>query len=422
MKQPRILKQGKIMHLPLKVIDIVGTDNKVINITSLKLIQLRFDQFSSFSEEGFKKTIDVRVKVIDLLNAIGGTEDPTTWNIPLDANVRRPSKNKVVDGILATIKKYSDSKTPYTFPTPIYLLCTSAQRLSNNSVQFDLSNREGKWDGILDGGHKIFTLKLAEKLGLDLKNLYISVRIFIGYDSEEITALAIALNTSKQVKVTSLYNYQDYYAPIKRELADCRISYFEGDTSAPKDIYCSVTRILCLLRMLDITYNPENELKESNEKRHPIVLTKNNIPLDVLQNILNQYGHLLRDAVNLQTDIAKELEKRYEKTKNVHYITRPKNSNSHTKLPTGETINCKLPSYIYILPILSAFKVFLSDDLQWNISMKCHSKKIIRKLVTRLIDVLQQDKYSTVSADGNIKNSRLWDIVWNEAVKYSQDI
>lgn len=420
------------MNIPLKVTDIIGTKDRVVkaneDLAKLtwkpeiiqtkdgRILKFRYKSFSTFVENGGKTTTEIRLSAKQLLCLLGGTSDYQTWNLPLESNVRRPSENNVVKSIINNLKNTS---TEYTFPTPIYMSCTNVWQ-EGTYLCILLTDRDGIPDGILDGGHRILGIKLADERDVDLSNVYICLRIFTGFSSQEITQTAIALNTSKHVRHTSINNYFNLYEPIKILLKDQTISFFEGDPSAPKDVYCSVSRIISLLKCLDTDYHPRNQSQGRNEKRHPITSLSMVGNFDRLPPFLEKYKHLLKSAVDLQNEIALELDKRYVKAcqsgENIPYVTSPRNK-KYTQIPSGATLSCKLPAAIYIFPIVSAFKVFLDKENKWTINFEKLHKRIVRKLVTKMIEILRHSKYQGLAENTNVRNPKIWDMVWDEATK-----
>lgn len=408
----------------------------VKGITQVKLMQpkkermpetffnIRFvpKHFSQFKDNDGKMITDIVIPATELLRLLGGDTDYKTWNIPLGANVRRPSENIIVRSIL---KSLSDNKTGYTFPSPIFILCSDIWK-EEDKVCVYLTNHKEHSDGVLDGGHRLYALKLAESRDINLNNVFLSLRFFTNFSPEEISKTAIALNTSVQVRNTSISNYNGIYNPIKQVLVNYKIAYFENDPDAPNDCYCSVNRVLSLVKCLDTSFSKHNPTKDKGSKRHPIcAIATVSIP-DRVPPLLEKYGHLLKDAVDIQTEIALELNKRFLEIKNqerkgpLKYVVESKSRN--TRLPTGEILSCKLPATIYIFPILSSLKVFLDSNNQWYPEFKKHRTRVLGRLITKLANTLGHVKYDTVKEIHNARNEKIWDVIWDEAEKIKNEL
>lgn len=381
---------------------------------NIRFIPKRFDQFE---DDDGKIVTDVVISASELVRLLGGATDYTTWNIPLEANVRRPSENIIVRSILRSL---SENKTSYTFHSPIFILCSAIWKEEDN-VCVSLTNHSERNDGVLDGGHRLYALKLAESRDINLNNVFLSLKFFTNFSSEERSKTAIALNTSAQVRNTSISNYNGIYNPIKQVLVGYKIAYFENDPKAPKDCYCNVNRVLALVKCLDTSFGKNNETKARGSKRHPICAIATVSRPDRVSPLLEKYGHLLKDAVDIQSEIAEEINKRFkDDKKKLLYVAESKKCN--TELPTEHILDCKLPATIYIFPILSSLKVFLDDNNQWYPGFKKHRTRVLSRLITKMTNILDQAKYNTVKELHNARNEKIWDVIWDEAEKIKKEL
>ena len=61
--------------------------------------------------------------------------------------------------------------------------------------------------------------------------------------------------------------------------------------------------------------------------------------------------------------------------------------------------------------------VFLDKENKWTINFEKLHKRIVRKLVTKMIEILRHSKYQGLAENTNVRNPKIWDMVWDEATK-----
>lgn len=341
----------------------------------------------------FAKHLEVHlvVSIDELLKANTALESTYAWKIPLDANVRRPTKNSVVTSIVETLK--NQPKT--VISSPIHI-SADFEILPNSSIKLYFKKRGNFSDGILDGGHRLLAFVLAAIHKVPLTQAFVNITVYSGLSGEQLRRKAIALNTSKTVSSMSLANYRGDFDWMKDILRDYRIAYCQGQFGKYVNSVegcCTIERVCKLILLLDPTYDPRD--LQSN-KEHPIYVTGGLFKRKDFHNKIRDLFPLVHDALEIQTSIYLLFDEKHKKN-GASLITKDlKDSRHATRLPTGEILSFNIASHSIIFPMLSAFRSVVkqkeNSELLY-IDLKEDQKiKIIKKMFSRIIDILKQDR------------------------------
>jgi hypothetical protein len=348
------------------------------------------------------------------------------WDIPLAPNLREPKKNFVTEGIVKDIRSGALKSLPdslHVFVSDVYA--------HNGCAYLDFGGelfRSAQLYGFLNGGHRLLAFHNALMAGLEIDDIEIKLEVYQDYTFHEIQKIAIALNKSKQVKISSIVNHGGGFEWLKPHLEGLNIRYYENEAGTPDSHYCSVERVVWLLSLLNTEYNPSS----SHQQAHPTVLgnSQHALKRHSIEDQPAKYAHLARACVELQTLIALEWNRRQNRTRstNLRFIEIPKNPNQCTQLPTGEKLACKLPSRAFIAPILSAFRAFLDggDKPKWIHGASWEQVKAIAKdalipeMVDRYIKELRKPSWMARTIASIACDFKLWTIMYN-IVQEAQD-
>lgn len=255
-------------------------------------IDLKIRSLNEFGV-GEGKEYHALVCIQDLLDANGNTEAVSTWKIPLEANVRRPTKNSVTDSIISSLVKGVQ-----VISSPIHI-AADCQKINTNLVKLTFRNRDGFSDGLLDGGHRLLSFCIASQQRIKLSEVFVNIIIYSKYDGNQLKDKAVALNTTKAVSKMSLANYSGIFDWMKPSLQGYSIVYYEGQlnershngkTSTYTDGCCRITRIHQILIALDTGYSPKNI---DDTQRHPRIAlhSDRNMNLSAKTLIVNYLIH-----------------------------------------------------------------------------------------------------------------------------------
>ncbi|MFM6548919.1 MAG: hypothetical protein ACKPHV_03850 [Microcystis panniformis] len=339
----------------------------------------------------------------DLLNANGRAESYLSWNIPLDANVRRPSENMVTDSILSSL---NDGET--TIDSPFHISVSSAHR-NGDTLTLHFSSIH---DGLLDGGHRLLALCIASNQKIDLTKVSVNLVIYAGFDNESLMKKAVALNTSRSVNQMSLANYAGKFDWMKASLENYRIAYYTGQLNGNKitDAACTISRIGLLLLCLDTSYSPYSV---DGKKRHPNYVAKTGAAIartDLDPKIKNLFP-LVHDAIDLQTKIFLEVQRRHDPVYGSLFTTASNDARRFTKLPTHDILSCIIKNQKIVFPILSAFRAFVAVENGIPCLPLLPGEKVrnIRKLVNRFVEIAGQERYRGQAITAIAESTHSWD-------------
>lgn len=358
------------------------------------------------------------VNLADLVEANGVTESWILWNIPLAANVRRPSRNKVTTSILKSIKSGSQ-----VISSPLHIVPFSSKvnHYAKNIVltfNDDLEHTQG----LLDGAHRLLSFIIAYHAGIDLSQSYCSLVLYSGYSEDYLRAKAVALNNSASVDVLSLSNYSGALDQLKPILEGYRVIYFKnqfgsGIAQFPKtDGLCTINHIAKLLLCLDSSY------PKSDGTRHPTYITSTGtvVTRSDFQAKIDALLHLAPDVLWLQQELCNIVDAKFRLGQSQTFMVKANDSRRCTKLPTGETLSGVLRKYLFIFPIISSFRPYIAYEKTSvdgrivhkytnNLPHKNRLKQHLRQLLSHYSDITKQVKYQTMPDSVINKDSYIWE-------------
>lgn len=367
-------------------------------------IDLKIDKLNEF-KVGQGTEYHVSMSAKDLIEANTKAESHLLWKIPLEANVRRPTKNVVTESILKSLKNGSQ-----VISSPIHI-AADCLKISTNLIRLTFKDGNDFSDGLLDGGHRLLSLCIAaNSKEIDISQVFLNIIIYSGFKGLELKEKAIALNTTKAVSKMSLANYSGDYDWMKQELEKYRIVYYEGQFglhTTQVDGCCTVSRIAALVLALDTSYKPT---AMDERKKHPkyLVGSSNGIRFEIIQKTKKMFS-VVHDAISLQSKIFKEIEKRHQSS-GTQFTKDAKDARRFTKLPDHEVLSCVITHQLLVLPMISAFRAYVTEEngvLKLQISEK---KKawVIKKMVDRYIEIASQTKRKGQPLSSLAKDDYVW--------------
>jgi hypothetical protein len=381
-----------------------------------------------FSESKITNTITLLVRGSDLVRS----------DFPDYPNLRKASKNVIVKGILKTLEANQSS---FIFPDPIQISAKSYEKFKisgcdNHCVDLEFRCQTNTFigDGIMNGSHRIEALHQALLAGFNLDNIYLKLEVALGLTDSQIRERCLNLNKSKSPTRLSKNNYAGVFDWMKDILPEDKYSiiYYENQIPKPgidkNQSYCLANRIA----VMPIYINPKAYDFDSlsQNARHPYRLAypKSN-STDLTQYTSDDYyklGELLLDLIKLQSFIGKLIEKSHGQPKcdekgrilapgKVYpWVTNPSIKDC-THFPDGVILNCKIPSLILTVPIISAFRPWLSEDLEWILPFDSFSEE----LATKLWKAYQKEIKKHTNAVTLTTHVTAWKI-WDELIKISK--
>ena len=369
------------------------------------------------------KRHDILISIQDLIEANGITDNLDSWKIPLTANVRRPVENRIVKDIVKSLISIEG----YSIDAPIHL-AGDCIRFEDGLIRVMFST--AVTSGILDGGHRMLSFMLAyRRCAKDfLKNSFVRLVVYSGLSEQELKEKAIALNTTNAVNASTLAHYAGEYDFLKDVLREYDVIYFEGQRgkhSSPTDGCCTITRIISILLLLDSNFHPSIY---DDSKKHPMyaVISGTLIDRKGAKDLINNLKHLIHAAIQLQTDIALEAQKRKKRSSNyMPFMTTAKNKDKATRLPTGEVMDFVMNKPSFINPILSAFRALIDKEtLTWkNDIFSDRSKRLalIRKMLTRYCELAQLKKYKQMTFTQISRDGAIWSEMFGIAERFATE-
>ncbi|MFN9558295.1 MAG: hypothetical protein ACK56B_06875 [Dolichospermum sp.] len=364
------------------------------------VINLKFRSLNEFPvQQGKEYHVSTTLK--DLVEANGKSESHLLWKIPLTANVRRPTKNSVIESIIESLKKGIS-----VISSPLHL-AADCSKITASLIRLTFKDS----DGLLDGGHRLLAFCMAANFKeIDISQVFVNIIIYSGFDEIELKEKAIALNTSKAVSKMSLANYSGDYDWMKPQLEKYRIIYHEGQFGVQTtnvDGCCTIARICSLILALDPSYSPSN----TSKKKHPklSIHAANSIRRDLVPKKLFSLVH---DAIDIQSKIFKRLEEQHHSSATGTRFTKSGNdARKYTKLPNHEILTCVITQQSLVFPIISGFRVFVekteTGDYRLQVSEKTKIS-LIKKMLTRYFQISMQAKYAGQPLSSIAKDDYVW--------------
>lgn len=371
------------------------------------------------------------VRASDLLRA----------DFPDYPNLRKPSKNVIVKGILKTIESHQSS---FVLPSIIEISAKSYEKLKlsgSNQYCVDLVFRSQTdsfiGDGVMNGSHRIEALHQALLQGFNLDNVYVKLEISLGLTDTQIRETCLNLNKSKAPTRLSKNNYAGVFDWMKDLLPDDRytISYFENH--CPKGLdksqtFCAANRIALLPFILDPKKFDGKDL--NHQVRHPYRYAypkENSFNPEkyVKDQDYQKLGQLLPDLITLQSYIGKCIEQSHGQPiynekgkiqfegKLYPWVENPDIKNC-THFPDGTILNRKIPSMIFTVPIISCFRPWLNENFEWILPFDQFSEELAAKLWNKYKTFLMKPENFNSYAEALCKNYKLWDSLF----KVSEDM
>ena len=348
----------------------------------------------------------VRLKGFNLIELL------KSGGFPTSANVRRPKKG-LVTGKLAT----SVLENPkHRIDQPIFL---SVRNLTQNSADKTITLFFGEYDGVIDGLHRLLGLSALIELGADISQVEILFDVSCNLSEIDVRNKAITLNTTKKVQEFSKKDFLRDYDFLKPTLEGYTIFYAEG--SVPEEYagtktaqLCSIVRVITMVLTVDKTYDPADPTTKKNHPPHKAIGCKATTFNEKAKGYMRANLHLVPDVLKLQTMICKEWERRFKNRKpndslKILHVRLPVHARL-TKLPTSDYLEVQISVTLLIIPIIAAFRVFLTHLYSWCTDdfMERQAQREVERLVTALIQILNHEKYCDELVESLLKDENIW--------------
>jgi hypothetical protein len=354
--------------------------------------------------------------------------------LPLNANVRKPTRNYVVNSILESIKT---KHGVMLIESPIFVACRSARIMaaSDKPGKYYLELEFDSIDGVIDGGHRLESIRLAiiDRGQYDTDNVFLSFHVEAGLSKEAIAAKAIALNTSKNPAVYELSNFKGEYDWLKECLQDTEfthVQYFSGQLSGgfDGDSFCRVSNLMFLLQVLNPSYDPK-KLGALPKQRHPMFTSGGSLGGHAMVSLcaankkrVESNPHFMKDlmvdALRLYCLILKHLDAAVSRSP-LPFITTVKDARKASHLPDGSVLIHKHPSRLYIVPMLSCFRLLMEDNFNgWKVNPlddMPSTEKMIKALITKFRYIMQRGDRSMLGTAIVYKDAYTWDQLYAKA-------
>lgn len=349
---------------------------------------------------------------------------------PLNANVRRPSRNYVVNSILSSIRDLSGNMV---IDAPIFAVAESVKVSGDNAGGSKIEIAFNETQGILDGGHRLEALRIAN---IDLgqyatDKVFFQLHIETGLDLQASRQKAIALNTSKNPARYEIMNAAGDFDWMKDAVDASRfpfIQYYSGQFPAGFEqdsmINCLQLNILPLL--VNRKYNP-HALGAIDRNRHPLFVSSSDGPfggnsIDHLINAnkkrLNDHGaDLFNDLLFLYCLCLKTLDAAAE-SRPMPFIKATQKKTSATHLPDGTILKHVHPCRAYWSIMMSSFRLCMNEDFTWAINPARQQNKaqlLFKRLSTVMSNELRKPSRALYAAGFVSKDVKLWDSVYAKA-------
>lgn len=388
-------------------------------------ITVEATQFAEFQSLYGKKIVaTVRASSIKT-----GVKAEYPHGLPLDANVRRPSRNVIVKGLLESLASFQGT---YYIRGQINVVCRSVRvvkRLDSDSYLLELNFAEG--DGVTDGGHRLETIRLANlnKSVYPLDNVFAEFSIEEGLPKEAIRQKAIAENTSKNPSKFSVDYHKgvyDWLEDLIRNSPYKYVRFYEGQEGTLEGPHCAARNLSYLPLLVAECFNPSD--MSDPKKRHPAFLASNtgaagfeqvSKSLACIQEDIKKQK-LFVDLLGIYCDICKEINKRSSRTPIPHVSTRD-SVRLMTHLPDGTLLSCRIPARLYTAPILSMFRVAIDGD-EWKIPLAFFQKKLIASCLSFFLKKINHAKRNLNVISTIHKDYELWDSMYAHALEVFEDI
>jgi hypothetical protein len=379
------------------------------------------------------KTQSIRLKVIDCIQYPGCSKrfiascfanDLKGVEFPLDANVRRPTRNNVVKSMLADAKEYASRDERMVVPASLFFVCEEVKLSRTNSGVFvDLFFGNGQ--GLADGAHKS---EFARITNLDPgtyrpENIFLGLDIEIIKEKEKVTRRAVALNNSQNPTALDLVNARGELDEFKSIFDGSKfrfIHYMSGKLPAGFDgnPTCKASRIFLLPTLLNKKYDPA-KVGELNRDRHPMFLANNTgngstKRESVLRANTKYSKKFWLDCVELYCDIFKALDKSHDRVP-LPFIRSSSNQLNRTHLPDGTILRYKHPVGAYIAPIMSCFRVVIDSDGEFPEEWTRLKESLIRSLISETRYIVKRREYSDTFLSIIHRDVYPWDRLWRAA-------
>ena len=353
-------------------------------------------------------------------------------SLPLTPNVREPNcKSAVYKQILDSL--FLKPEAFFEKHNGIIISANKVKVLNEKELELEiLEYSEGyTHQGIVNGGHSVLAFNTAKGYKYNLKNARVKVVIHVGLTESQARDIAITANTSSPVDTRSRIHARGDYDFIKQYIAQLelkekkkfRISYYQNQSSAPKDPHCSINHIYKLVTCLDCNrYDPDNEKKRG---KHPTSLSVPSEMNDQEKERINRLLHLLPQSLWVEQRLHEIIQ---------DYLSNPSRKGINNLASIDTKKNTLLPDSQYsfgfstpadlALPVVAAFRVFLDKQYNWVLPFDEFSDSLIQHLWNKhFLDYLKLEKAAGNSIGAKIsRNNEVWEKLYTCASLYLNEL
>lgn len=361
---------------------------------------------------------------------VGSSLNKRKAYLPLDPNIRRPTKNFVVQGILENIKSFSGS---YTIGGQISVVCRSVKILTGREGQapYVIEIEMAQGDGVIDGGHRCEAMYKAN-MNPDIfltENVFLTFSIEEGLPEQVRKERAVIENTSKSPRGSSIAFHRGDYDWLVEIIKDDgrfpNIAFTEGHVGVSDCPQCRLSHLAILPLFVDTDrYDPMQIGSGIIKLKHPARfssrtnslggLTQNKVFEIMKRNIKLQ--NVALDLIEIYCDIHKEIDSRHRlSTGSLPGVKESSHVKRNTSLPDGTVLSCIISNRVYAPILISMFRVAL-DDWKWKIPLSEFKDSFVKQLITSLIKEFGKASRGFSITDTIHKDEKLWDDMYKHAL------
>jgi hypothetical protein len=283
----------------------------------------------------------------------------------------------------------------------------AAEKVKQNDGNLEVVMTDKALHGLLDGGNTYAAL-MREKDTLGVEQ-YVNIELLEGFDKKDIAEIIKARNTSVQVRLQSILNFQDKFEPIKKALHGQPyaedIAYKEVELNAEgRQKHIDIREVTAVLCAFDVVNFP------ADSDLHPIMSYRSKVA--VLGHIQKHYRdmkplyHLLPEFLRLYDEIRAGFPKAFEgrpgTIQGLYRFARPFPQSKFSKIQ----LEYRVPDG-YVYPILAAFRALLrttrNGEVEWTRDpVRAWQGPLGKSLVSTVVSAAREFKSAAVVGKSNL--------------------
>lgn len=373
--------------------------------------------------EGKRKTpIDIELKYSDFSeNNVDGYNIYTFYvtgdnylELPLDANVRLPSKKSI---------PYKEMvKTLEKDPSRFFLQNSGISVIASD-VRINRQDKIAKLHfepntGIVNGGHT--QLAIVDVKGIrDIEKAKVKIEIIkYNFTAQELAVIAASRNTASNVKPYSTAEKKGLFIKIKTEMLpqfEKHIIWYEN-REVPNDRGMLAVDLIAYLNLFDVTTNQSDYKNELSEQPNKSATSKSAVFKEWEQNpdYLRATYPLINDLINLLEHIQTTYHKKIPRGFTALSVIKNQKDQDKNSLFTGKRIEFELPKQ-FLMPMLASLRADIEyDEVLGKVGWFEKPEDLFDRCKSNLISALLRTYKTTYHSELNraSKDSNLWQILY----------